>query len=143
MFLTVNSGLFVYSNKFFIGLSGNQFTKGMVSIGNGITNFNPVMHFDLTAGMKFKVNQSWVLMPAISTKLMKPVFPTIQFNLQANYNEKIWAGIGLRYKDALIGMFGINVKEKFRIGYSFDYTTSRISNFTSGGHELILGFKLK
>lgn len=41
--------------------------------------------------------------------------------------------------DAIIALFGI-VMEKFQIGYSFDYTLSKLSNYSHGSHEISLTF---
>ena len=39
--------------------------------------------------------------------------------------------------DALITMLGI-MREKFKIGYSYDLSLSRLSNYSYGSHELSL-----
>ncbi len=41
--------------------------------------------------------------------------------------------------DALIGMVGF-AKTNFKIGYSFDYTLSKLSNYSYGSHEISLVF---
>ena len=43
--------------------------------------------------------------------------------------------------DALIALIGF-AREKFQIGYSFDYTLSKLSNYSHGSHEVSLTFFL-
>lgn len=43
--------------------------------------------------------------------------------------------------DALIALVGF-AREKFQIGYSFDYTLSKLSNYSHGSHEISLTFFL-
>ena len=43
--------------------------------------------------------------------------------------------------DALIALVGFAI-EKFQIGYSFDLTLSKLSNYTYGSHEISLTFFL-
>lgn len=43
--------------------------------------------------------------------------------------------------DAVIAMIGI-MREKFKIGYSYDFTLSQLSNYSFGSHELSLIFFL-
>jgi type IX secretion system PorP/SprF family membrane protein len=143
MFMDVSSGLFVYSERFFVGVSAFQITRDFVSIGSGLTNFNPVMHFDFSAGMILNINDDLTIMPALSAKYMSPTSPIVQLNAQLEYKEWLWFGLGYRHTDAVLGMVGMNINERFKIGYSFDYTTSRLNNFTSGGHELVLGIMIR
>lgn len=143
MFLDMSTGLYLYSNRFFVGISGNQLTQDFVSLGSGQTNFNPMIHLDLMGGFYLNLNEDITLLPAISMKYMNPAPPAAQFNLQAEYKEWLWMGLGYRYDDAAIIMAGANINERFKIGYSFDYSTSRFNNFTAGGHEIVLGLMFR
>jgi type IX secretion system PorP/SprF family membrane protein len=143
MFMDLNTGLFVYSERFFVGISAFQLTQDFVSIGSGVTNFNPIRHFDLSGGVMLGLNENMTLMPALSAKFMAPTSPIFQVNIQMEYKEWLWYGLGYRHTDAIVALIGANLNERFKIGYSFDYTTSRLSNFTSGGHEFVLGFMIR
>jgi hypothetical protein len=37
-------------------------------------------------------------------------------------------------------MAGINVGDTVNVGYSYNYTTSTLNNYTKGTHEIIIGF---
>ncbi|RKR84532.1 type IX secretion system PorP/SprF family membrane protein [Mucilaginibacter gracilis] len=45
---------------------------------------------------------------------------------------------GLSTDDAVAAILQINVNDHFRIGYSFDFTTSKLASYQSGSHELSL-----
>lgn len=143
MFFDLSTGLYLYSNRFFVGISGNQLTQDFVSFGSGQTNFNPVMHFDLIGGYTLNLNENFTLMPSLSIKYMNPTPPAAQLNVQAEYKEWLWMGLGYRYQDAAIIMAGANINERFKIGYSFDYSTSRFNNLAAGGHEVVLGIMFR
>jgi type IX secretion system PorP/SprF family membrane protein len=66
-----------------------------------------------------------------------------QINLGIYLLEKSLAG-GIWYRqnlgvqpDAVIVMLGI-MRERFKIGYSYDWTLSKLSNYSSGSHEISL-----
>lgn len=143
MFMDLNMGLYLYSEKFFFGISGNQLTQDFVSIGSGITNFNPVMHLDISGGYYIDLNDNMTIMPSVSTKFMAPSPLAIQLNVQMEYKEWLWYGIGYRHNDAVMAMVGGTINDRFKLGYSFDYSLSRFNNFTAGGHELVLGFIIR
>jgi hypothetical protein len=73
---------------------------------------------------------------------MNPAPPTIEGSLQLEYKEWIWMAASYRHKDAVIGMLGLNLSERFKIGYSYDFSLSKFRDFSAGGHELILGVML-
>lgn len=142
-FIDIGSGLFLYSQRFFVGFSGYQLTQDFVSFGSGITNFNPVRHFDVSGGVILSLNDDFTLMPAISLKLMSPSVAIGQLNIQTEYKEWLWFGLGYRHTESFSIMAGGNINQRFKLGYSFDYVTSRINHFAAGGHELVLGFMLR
>jgi type IX secretion system PorP/SprF family membrane protein len=78
----------------------------------------------------------------------------IDMNVNVLYNEMIWAGVSWRPGDAIAPIVGFqylmidkdatNYKEQlFRIGYSFDATTSELQSFSSGSHEIFLSYSFK
>ena len=142
MFLNISSGLYLYSQKFFFGISANQLTKDYVSIGSGTANFQPKMHFDLTTGYNFQLNQKLTMMPSVMVKYMDPSPLNIQGNMQFEYMEWLWLGIGYRHKDAIISMVGGNITDNIRIAYNYEYSLSRIVDYSSGSHEVLIGFIL-
>jgi len=140
--LNVGAGLYFYSNEFFFGVAADQLTQDLVTFGSGTANFDPRMHFNVTGGYKFHIGEDYSITPAFLMKYILPVNPTIEGSVQFEYKEWIWAAVSYRHKDALVGMVGMNLSNRFKIGYSFDYTLSDINYYASSGHELILGIML-
>jgi hypothetical protein len=60
-------------------------------------------------------------------------------NCHILYRERIWLGAGYRTSDAFVAMLEYQVNPKLRIGYAYDMTTSRLRNYSSGSHEVMLG----
>jgi type IX secretion system PorP/SprF family membrane protein len=141
-FLNIGAGFYFYSDKLFLGVSADQLTRNMVSFGSGSANFNPTIHTNITGGIKLNVSDNFTLTPAFLVKYMYPAPPSIEGSIQAEYMEWLWMGVSYRHKDAIVAMAGLNITNKFKFGYSFDYSLSKFNNFTSGGHELVLGIML-
>ncbi len=140
--LDIGAGLYLYSKKAFFGISADQLTKDFVQFGSGTANFNYQMHFLATAGYKFPLNDNLTLTPALLAKMMSPAPLTIEGSLQLEYKEWLWMGASYRHTDAIVAMVGLNVSDRFKFGYSYDYSLSRMNNFNSGGHEIVLGLML-
>lgn len=73
-------------------------------------------------------------------KYVDPLPIQVEGNLKFQYLDRIWLGASYRYKDGYAGMLGVFVSDHFHLGYSYDYTTSRLNNFSKGTHEILLGF---
>lgn len=141
-FLEIGAGLFFYSDNLYIGVSADQLTRDMVEFGTGTANFDPQIHMNAMAGFKFNITEQWTLMPSVLAKFMAPAPFSIEGSLQFEYKEWLWMGASYRHTDAIVAMLGANLSEKFKVGYSFDYSLSEFSNYSAGGHELILGLMI-
>lgn len=138
----LGAGLFFYSNDMYIGLSADHLTRDFVKFGSGTANFDPNMHFDLMAGYKFALNDQWTLMPSVLAKFMAPAPLSIEGSLQFEYKEWLWFSASYRHTDAVVAALGCNLSNRFKVGYSFDYSLSPFNNYTAGGHELVLGLMI-
>jgi type IX secretion system PorP/SprF family membrane protein len=137
--LDLGAGLYLYSNRFFIGVAADQLTKNLVKLGSGSANFDSKMYFNAIGGLKLKLNNNVTISPSFLVKYMSPAPLTIECSVQLEYLKRFWAGISYRNTDAIIGMFGMNVNSKMKFGYSFDYAVSRFNKYSYGSHELVLG----
>ena len=54
--------------------------------------------------------------------------------------DVFWAGVSFRAGDAMTGIIGFELFNGVRIGYSYDFTTSDIGNYSSGSHEFTVGY---
>lgn len=140
--LDVNAGLYLYSADYFIGLSAQQivpqkidFSKNYIRPKEGRT----VPHLFATAGYRFLLGYDFNLIPSLMVKYVQPLPTQVEVNAKLMYRDIAWIGGGYRYKDGFAGMLGVNVSNIFNVGYSYDYTTSRLNNYSKGTHEIIIG----
>ena len=140
--MDVGAGLYLYSNNLFFGVAAEQLTRDMVEFGQGTANFDPQMHYSILGGYKITLTDQLTLTPGFLIKYMSPAPLSIDGNLQLEYNNWLWMTIGYRHTDAVIAMVGMNISERFKFGYSYDFSVSRFNSYSSGGHELTLGLML-
>lgn len=57
------------------------------------------------------------------------------------FKEKIWTGISYNQNNGLALFLGMNVKDKFRFGYSYEFPPFASGFTSSSSHELQLGIK--
>ncbi len=138
-------GLYYYTEKYYIGLSvprliNNQIVPDIGSFTAKNTFDAANLHYFLTAGYVFNVSSEVKLKP---TLLIKSVYAApIEYDLSINafIKEIIWAGLAYRSGDAASLLIGLQINPNLRIGYSYDYSITKLQKINSGSHEICLGY---
>jgi type IX secretion system PorP/SprF family membrane protein len=142
--LDVSTGFNLYSPKFFIMGSAHRLLGQQIKFTS--FNSNLEFHFNGIAGYNFhfktKKKKTFELQPSVLVRYARPV--PIQYTgmLKGTFDDKYWLGFLYRSDDAVGIAAGVKLRERFTIGYGFDYTLSKLSNYQSGTHEVMLSFVL-
>lgn len=135
-----NGGLYFYSDKLFVGLSGFQYLGNKITWKDSKSTLNP--HFYITAGYMFDVSKKISIQPSALVKFSKPVPAQPEFSLRAFYNKMFWIGGSYRLNDATSILAGVTtLKDKLSISYAYDIPNAKIRTYTSGSHEIILTYQ--
>lgn len=140
-----NVGIWLYSKKFYFGASSMQILNKKVDLAsNADAKSRLNRHFFATTGYRIKLDSAgdWALVPSIMFKAVAPTPVQVDLNCKIRYKDMFWGGVSWRNRDAFIFIVGMTLEQKFDIGYSYDYTTSQIGHFSSGSHEIVLGYRI-
>ncbi len=134
------AGAFYYTDHFYAGLSMpnmlNQFHLNRK--GGVISSASEKMHYYLTSGYVFEMNDNLKLKPSVLLKGVKGAPLSIDLAGNVLINNKFELGVSWRIDDSLNALMNVEVANGFRIGYAYDYTLSNLGDFNSGSHEIIL-----
>ncbi|MHB1197719.1 MAG: PorP/SprF family type IX secretion system membrane protein [Lutibacter sp.] len=134
------AGAFYYTDHFYAGLSMpnmlNQFHLNRK--GGVISSASEKMHYYLTSGYIFEMNDNLKLKPSVLLKGVKGAPLSIDLAGNVLINNKFELGVSWRIDDSLNALMNVEVANGFRIGYAYDYTLSNLGDFNSGSHEIIL-----
>lgn len=137
------AGLYLYSSDYFIGVSAQQIVPQKIDFSGGYIRpqeGKTVPHIFATAGYRFLIGDDFNLIPSVMVKYVNPLPTQLEGNLKLQYRDLAWIGASYRHDDGFAGMLGLNISNTFNVGYSYDYTTSRLNNFSKGSHEILIGF---
>jgi len=56
-------------------------------------------------------------------------------------NENVGLGASYRLGDSLGVITNFKIMEGFTVGYSYDYITSNLTNYTNGSHGIMLNYE--
>ena len=135
-----NGGLYFYSDKLFVGLSGFQYLGNKITWKDSKSTLNP--HFYITAGYMFDLSKKISVQPSALVKFSKPVPAQPEFSLRAFYNKMFWIGGSYRLNDATSILAGVTaLKNKLTIAYAYDIPNTKLRTYTSGSQEIILTYQ--
>lgn len=135
-------GTFLLSDNYYIGFSIPEILKNRIDNNYNNLTLNDVRSMFLIGGYVFDLSEYLQFKPTFLTKVA--LGKSVQFDFSANFllGEKIWLGAMYRTGDA----FGVIAQwifdNKLRIGYGFDFTTSKLRKFNNGTHEIMVSYEI-
>lgn len=139
--LDLGAGLFLSSNKYYIGASVTHLNQASVKYDE-VENYFWARHYYLTGGYNIKMSDPlFELRPSF---LFKTDLAGWQLDLNTNivYNDRFWGGLTYRVQDAVALLMGMEMENGLRFGYSFDLTISKLASYGYGSHEIFISYSL-
>ncbi|MFT6243477.1 MAG: type IX secretion system PorP/SprF family membrane protein [Salibacteraceae bacterium] len=143
-FFDASAGFVGYNEHFFFGAAAHHLNRPDESmiIGSSRLPMRLTGHMgaSIPLGSKSQYNNITTIMPNIIYQYQNG-FQELMLGTYVKYGA-FTAGAWYRNKDAFILSLGVDTG-KFKIGYSYDVTVSKLNNGVSGGsHEISLGLTL-
>ncbi|WP_041892312.1 PorP/SprF family type IX secretion system membrane protein [Myroides profundi] len=138
----IGAGVYLYSDKAYVGLSVPNFLTTDRYDDNDITTMRQKMHFYLMGGYVFDVSENLLFKPAALVKAVSG--SPLQVDLTANFllYDKFTLGAAYRWDASVSALAGFQVNDNLFVGYSYDFETTALKRYNSGSHEVFLRFEL-
>jgi len=136
------AGIYAHNDKWYIGVSLPQLYQSPIKLyekGDGKGKL--VTHFLVNGAYKFNINETFKIEPSFLVEYASPASPKIDVNTRIIYNEQVWLGGGYRFNESYNALVGFMYRNYLMIGYSYDFTTSKLKNYARATHELMLGLR--
>lgn len=138
--LNIGTGVFLFHEDFYVGLSAPNLLPNELDGDNGQFYRNN-LHLFLIGGYIYEVNDVLKLKPSTVIKQVAGAPLTFDISANALYNDKFELGVSYRYQDAITGMVGIEILRDLRVGYAYDFNASALNDFNNGSHEFIMTYR--
>lgn len=142
----VGAGLYLYSKKFYAGLSVPTIisydpSKSLsFDVSGGDVVPHQVRHYFATVGTAIELSQDVVMKPSVLVKYVDNAPVEADFNINFLLANTVWIGGSYRTGDSFVGILELQLSKKLRLGYSYDFTFTDIKDYSSGSHEIMLGY---
>lgn len=133
----INAGLLLYHESFYAGLTLKQVWRNKLK--SVFPDSRLTHHYSLNIGKKFIGENDISYVPSIMIKFTRLSVPALDLNFMVDFKQNLAVGLSYRNTDAIAGLIKFNFLQRFSLGYSFDFTTSKIRLGSSNTHEIMLG----
>jgi len=134
-------GALWFGERFFLGVSAMQLLNNELDLFQGDTEGRMSIHYFLTGGYRFRVSEIIDIEPFALVKYVNPLEPQIDASARVIYGGDLWLGGTYRTGDAAAVFAGYEIMDYLTLGYSYDFTTSELRNYSNGTHEIFLGIR--
>lgn len=138
----IGAGAYLFSDKTYFGLSVPNFFESYRYNNNNIEISKQKLHLYFIAGHVFKISESIDFKPALLSKIVEGA--PIQADVTGNFLffDKLTLGAAYRWNAAVSALAGFQISDSWFIGYGYDLETTKLANYNSGSHEIILRYEL-
>ena len=136
-------GVYYFCDNWYAGLSvptllAYDVNKSFSVDVNEATFLN--RHYYAYGGYVIKLNDQLKLKPSGLIKYVPSAPVEADINLHLLYKDQFWIGTGYRTNDAVVFMLEYQTNVRFRVGYAYDLTLTKIRNYSNGSHEIMIGY---
>ena len=138
----VGTGLFYYTNKYYVAFSVPNMLKSKHLDFNGRQFGTETQHYFLTGGYVFDLNPNLKFKPFTMVKSAFNAPTSVDVSTNLLIKEKLELGATYRLQDSFGAMVNFAITPSLRIGYAYDHIVSDLKVATPSSHEVILLFDL-
>lgn len=145
LFFNTGIGVFWYNERFYAGLSiprllENQYNRDVTTVKAASREkqhyfLHGACTIDLSPKVKFK--------PGLTTIMTAGAPVTADFDFSFLFYKRVWFGMMYRISDAVGAYTQLQINDNFKLGFSYDYSHTRIHEFQAGTFEFMLRYDFK
>ena len=140
IYFNIGTGIFYYTNKYYVALSVPNMMKANYLDYNGVKYGTETQHYFLTGGYVFDLTPNIKFKPFAMLKSAFNSPSSLDVSTNFLFNERFEIGATYRVDDSFGGMVNFAVTPNLRIGYAYDHIISEIKTVAPASHEIILLF---
>lgn len=135
-------GLGVYYNtdNLYVGVSTSHLNQTSFDFPEDLAEAKLIRHYYLMAGYIIQLaNPMFEIMPSLMVQT-DARSNHLYLNTNLRYNKRFWGGVSYSVGGAIAALFGIELMNGIKIGYSYDFELSPLLKYNSGSHEVTVRY---
>lgn len=138
-------GAYVYHERYYAGFSiPKLFQNNLGDYEYDADRVNELKrHYFITGGYLWDIDRDFQFQPSIMQRVVGGAALSTDISARFSYQGMYWAGLSYRIGDAISFMTNVQVNPQVNVGYSYDFTTSKLSTVSAGSHEIFISYGYK
>jgi len=133
-------GLYYNTENLYVGLSTSHLNQTSFIYPEHNEETKLIRHYYLMAGYNIQLtNPMFEVLPSMMVQ-SDGRSHHIYLNTNVRYNKKFWGGVSYSVRGAISALFGVELMNGLRIGYSYDFELSPLMGYNSGSHEVTVRY---
>ncbi len=138
----VGAGLYLYSDKWYLGLSVPTLIETNLSQYSSSSGEMTDLerHYYLMGGYVLNMNKDFKFKPSAIYTAVEGSSMSLDVTALFLYKNAFWFGASYRFGDAVALIANVQLNRQLMVGYSYDVTTSELSSYSNGSHEIVVSY---
>jgi type IX secretion system PorP/SprF family membrane protein len=132
-------GVYYSTENLYVGVSSTHLNEPIIDYTATAKPFFSRFYY-VMAGYKLELkNPAFEFQPGVFIQ-SDGVMTQMDLSGIMLYKDKFWGGLSYRMGSAVIGLVGFEIFSGIKVGYSYDFSTSAIRNYSKGSHEIVVNY---
>ena len=132
-------GVYYSTENLYVGVSSTHINEPIIDYTATANPFFSRFYY-VMAGYKLELkNPAFEFQPGVFIQ-SDGVMTQMDLSGIMLYKDKFWGGMSYRMGSAVIGLVGFEIFSGIKVGYSYDFSTSAIRNYSKGSHEVVVNY---
>ncbi len=137
----IGAGLYYENRDYYLAISVKHINQPSFSYELA-GKYSMRRHYYFMGGYNLRMkNEMFELLPTFFLKTDATAYQ-VDLDMIVLYDKRLWGGLGLRPGDAVILTLGAELRNGIKFGYAYDISTSALSRYNSGSHEVFLAYSI-
>jgi len=141
--MNFGTGIYYNSNTAYIGFSIPYLRKKRrLREYTTVRDLEESRYYYLTAGKVMDLTHRVKIKPSVLLRIEEGMPLAGDANLNLYIDDLVNVGLSYRSGDSFATLFELKVTDYIRIGYSYDWVISDLTQYTNGTHEFMLNYRI-
>ncbi|MCK4745771.1 MAG: type IX secretion system membrane protein PorP/SprF [Bacteroidales bacterium] len=133
-------GVHYSTDNLYVGVSTSHLNQTSFDFPEDVAETKLIRHYYLMAGYNIQLtNPMFEILPSLMVQT-DVRSSHVYLNTNLRYNKRFWGGVSYSVGGALTALFGVELMNGIKIGYSYDFELSPLLKYNSGSHEITVRY---